>query len=365
MHTKHLIAAYKYVVVGLLSMFVMLGSIAIVSAQPDTICRGICDLAWSSVEEDLLGAVDEFGLWLYDISEANNPPQFFPHEYATSLSFDPTGRYIAVISCPNLIIRTDPCNGLISLFDIQEESWTALKAYNYNISNVNFTPNGRYIAFEKDARGALGIEVIDLTKNNTLSIVNGPMTNAVIDYAFDRQSNYIAVSNGAFGTEGHAFWGISLWSLSDQTYLATTEGSRLAAALTFTETDNDILFITYDAQMFGWKYQTGDISTLGSFVENAPFDNLHRLSFSQPPTYLLAALIDGEFVSDRKLFVWDIQSGDQVFFRDMPEDSFTDLITINSTGEYIAYSSTINDGKLIDIWERATGSTRQVEMRQQ
>jgi hypothetical protein len=77
-----LISVYKYVVAGVLSiLFMLLTSAAIVSAQPTAYCSGICDLAWSPVEENLLGAVDESGLWLVDTNMSESDPQFFPHEF--------------------------------------------------------------------------------------------------------------------------------------------------------------------------------------------------------------------------------------------------------------------------------------------
>jgi hypothetical protein len=45
-----------------LSLFILLSNVAIVSAQPYRDCSGVCDLAWSPVEDDLLGAVNESGL---------------------------------------------------------------------------------------------------------------------------------------------------------------------------------------------------------------------------------------------------------------------------------------------------------------
>jgi WD40 repeat protein len=222
----------KCVVAGMLSIFILLTSAGLVSAQPWRDCSGICNLEWSPVEENLFAAVDEFGLWLIDTNESNSPPQFFPHEFATSLSFDPTGKYVAVTSCPALVAPTEQCNGSISLFDIQEQSWTELGAYDYTISNVKFSPDGRYVAFQKDERGVWGIQLIDLTTNNTFQITDGMdriFTNLVVNYAFDPQSDYIALSNGAYGTEGHAFWGLSLWRLSDQALQAFTDGSILAA----------------------------------------------------------------------------------------------------------------------------------------
>jgi dipeptidyl aminopeptidase/acylaminoacyl peptidase len=282
--------------------------------------------------------------------------------FATSLSFDPTGQYIAVTSCPALTAPTDSCKGSISLFDIHEQSWTELGAYAYSISNVKFSPDGRYVAFQKDERGAWGIQLIDLITNDTFQITDGVdriFTNLVIDYAFDPQSDYIALSNGAYGTEGHAFRGLSLWRLSDQTIQAFTDGSILAADLTFSETESSIIFVEYNTEVFVWNYHTGVISSVNKMYETIG-DNLHRLSFTYPPTYLLAALLDDWHPGDRMLFVWDIQSGEQVFFRDMPEDSFTDLIAINPTGECIAYSSTVDEQKIIGVWERSTDSNKQI-----
>jgi WD40 repeat protein len=290
----------------------------------------------------------------------NKPVLFFPHGNSTSLSFDPKGKHVAVTSYPGVTFPTDICNGTLSLFNIEEQSWEQLAAYEYNIDNVKFSPDGRYVAFQKDEIGEWGIQLIDLTTNNTFSITDGTdriFTNVVIDYAFDPQSNYIALSNGAYGTEGHAFWGISLWRLSDQTLQARTEGSILAADLTFTETDSSIMFVKYDTEVSVWNYNTGVIASLNKPNETVG-DNLHRLSFSNPPTYLLGALLDDWHPGDRMLFVWDIQSGKQVFFRDMPEDSFTDLITINPTGEYIAYSSTVDERRIVDLWEQTTGSSK-------
>jgi WD40 repeat protein len=359
MHTIHLIATCAYVVIGILSMFAALDNTTVVAEQRPGDCSGICDLAWSPVEENILGVVDEFGLWLYDTNETD--AQFFPHENATSLSFDPTGQYVAVTSCADWTNPTDPCNGSISLFDIQEQSWTELRRFNYSIGNVKFSPDGRYVTFENDEIGAWGIQMIDLTTNDTFTIGDQRLTNLIIEYAFDPQSNTIAISNGDIGTEGHVFWGLSVWKLSDQTLQGFTDESLLAADLTFTETDTTIMFVEYNTEISLWNYSTGVISSINKMNETVG-DYLHQLSFSNPPTFLLAALLDDWHPGDRMLFAWNVQSGEQVFFRDMPEGSFTDLIVINPTGEYIAYSSTVDERKIVRVWERTTGSTRQARI---
>lgn len=286
-------------------------------------------------------------------------PVLIPLENTTSLSFDPTGQYIAVTSCPDLSAPTGPCNGSISLFDLQEQSWRELGSYNYNIGNVKFSPDGRFIAFEKDEIRAWGIQVIDLTTNDTFSIVDRDFTNLVSNYAFDFQSNSIAISNGDIA--GESFSGLSVWRLSDQTLQAFTEGRILAADLTFAETKHNIMFVTHDTEVFLWNYQTGAVSSLSKLNQTLR-DNLNRLSFSYPPIYLLAALLDDWHPGDRMLFVWDIQSGEQVFFQDMPEGSFADLIAISTTGEYIAFSSTVNEQKTVEIWEQSTGTSHQILM---
>jgi WD40 repeat protein len=358
--TPLLIPAFQDIVAAILCIFILLASSTVVSAQSAADCSGICDLAWSPVEENLLGAVDEFGLWLIDTNESESDPQFFSHEFTSSLSFDPTGQYIAVTSCLALAVPTDPCNGSISLFDMQDQSWTELGVYDYRISNVKFSPDGRYIAFQKDEIGEWGIQLIDLVTKDTYPIGDQNLTNLVIEYTFDSQSNIIAISNGAIPYAGESFWGLSVWRLSDQTLQARTEDDILAADLTFTESGSDLMFTLYDTQVFVWNYQTGLISPFRELVEIIS-DDLHRLSFSYPPTYLLAALLDDwRLPSDRILFVWDIQSSEQIFFLDMPEDSFANLITIDSTGEYIAYSSTVYEGKVIGVWERTTGTHQQI-----
>jgi WD40 repeat protein len=350
------ISVYQYTVAGILTIFILLASVTIISAQPYADCSGICDLAWSPVEENLLGAVDEFGLWLVDLNESESDPLFFSHENSASLSFDPTGQYIAVTSCPALAVPTDPCKGSLSLFDLHDQSWTELGAYDYRLDNIKFSPDSNYMAFQIGERS---IQLIDLITNETFSITDRILANVITDYTFDPQSNYIALSNGAYGTEGHAFWGISLWRLSDQTLQTRTEGSILALDLTFTETKSNIMFVKDNTEVLVWDYNTGVISSLNKLNETVG-DNLNRLSFSYPPTYLLAALLDDWHPGNRTLFVWDIQSSEQIFFLDTPEDSFTDLITINSTGAYLAYSSTVDEGKIVGVWERTTDTHQQI-----
>jgi WD40 repeat protein len=116
--------------------------------------------------------------------------------------------------------------------------------------------------------------------------------------------------------------------------------------------------VQYDTEVFVWNYHTGVISSLNK-LDNTVGDNLNRLSFSYPPNYLLAALLDDWHPGDRMLFVWDVQSGEQVFFRDMPEGSFADLIAISHAGEYIAFSSSVDEQKIVRVWERSIGSVKQ------
>jgi len=56
--------------------------------------------------------------------------------------------------------------------------------------------------------------------------------------------------------------------------------------------------------------------------------------------------------------------GEQIFVLDRTDDSFTNLISINSTGEFIAYGSTVTEGKIVEVWERATGTTSQYTLSQ-
>jgi len=331
-------------------------------------CSGICALAWSPADEHLLGAVDEFGLWLYDVNQADSAPQLYPRENSMSLSFDPQGRYAAVTSCPDYILF-EPCHGAIALFDLQEQVWIELGAYDYLIQNVKFSPDGRYVAFQKYEHRAYGLQVIDLTTNETFSIVDqsGENRTALVrDYAFDPQSSTVAISNGSMSYEFGDYFGISVWRLSDQTLQAFTSGGvikaeTVAAYLTFTETDTEIIFVDYDTELFVWNTHTGTISSFGPILENT-YDNLHRLSFSTPPTYLIASIVDRYAIGHRTLFVWDIQSREQVFVRDTPEDSFMNLVTMTDNGEYIAYSSSVDERKIVHVWERSSYVTRQIEL---
>ncbi|MBC7814427.1 MAG: hypothetical protein H7175_24940, partial [Burkholderiales bacterium] len=68
-----------------IAMFMMLAGQSVAAQERPVDCSGICALAWSPADEHLLGAVDEFGLWLYDVNEDNSAPQFFPRETSTSL----------------------------------------------------------------------------------------------------------------------------------------------------------------------------------------------------------------------------------------------------------------------------------------
>lgn len=363
MRTVYFAALSKYVVVGIGILLVLLANSSIVADQRPADCTGICDLAWSPAEEHLLGAVDERGLWLYDANESDSAPQFFSHKYSMSLSFDPQGQYIAVTSCPSFAGSTDPCKGELSLFDLQEHTWKQLGLFDYSIENAKFSTDGKYVAFQEDKPRSAGIQLIDLANNETFSLVDRDRnrTSLVIDYAFDPQSNYIAISNGNVAYELDDFLGISVWRLSDQTLLASTRSSIFAANLIFTESDNNIMFVQYDTQVSIWNYRTGTISPLKRMTET-PFDNLHNLSFSNPPNYLLASLLNNGFPDDRTLFAWDIHSGKQMFSRRFPENSFMDLIATTQTGDYIAYSSTVDESKLVGIWDRSNDSTHQVQM---
>jgi WD40 repeat protein len=366
-YARQFIAVSKSIVAVILIVFAAWGSARAAILPISTYCSGLCGIAWSPVEDHLLGAVDNLGLWLYDASEEEQSPQLFPQENARSFSFDPLGRYVAVASCPGLdpLDPQDECKGLISLFDLQQHIWKPLGAYDYDVDNIKFSPDGSYVAYEKAAGSVWGIQVIDIETKETFSIADhnletyfmadADLVNIVMDYVFDPQSKLIAISNGDRGWEGHIFFGISVWRLFDQVLQAHTQDSLLAPTLAFTGTDAEIMFIEHNTQVSVWNYRTGSTTPLGSMVETG-WDNLHRLSFSDPPTNILAALVDRYEFGHRRLYVWDIQSGETDFFFDAPKDGFVDLIAMNPTDEYIAYGSTVDEAKIVTIWDQETGS---------
>src|SRR5688572_11296366 len=86
---------------GLLILFLAAG-IQVQSQTDVAVWCGVCDLAWSPVDNNLLAAVNKFGLWLYDASKRDSTPVLFSFPNATSLDFSPDGNTIAITTCAPL-----------------------------------------------------------------------------------------------------------------------------------------------------------------------------------------------------------------------------------------------------------------------
>ncbi|MBK9746430.1 MAG: WD40 repeat domain-containing protein [Chloroflexi bacterium] len=334
------------------------------------LCEAICSVAWSPTDEHLLAAVDTNGLWLFDVREPDAEPQFFPHPNSIDVSFDPTGNRIAVITCSLPSNVATDCSSTLSLFDLADQSWEPLAAFDFKIDDVEFSPDNRYLAFKQYGSGGSGIQLIDLASGESSAFTQCAFTCTTNAIAFDAHSELIAISNGwyGYGTVGYEHWGISVWNLTthflvaynDQPLLFAPDWRFIAPDVMFTESGTEIVFIGYDTAAFRWDFLTGITTPLRSFTDADP-DYLNQLNFSAPPPDFLTGLVFYNRSQGRRLFVWEYESGDVVFTRDMPNNTVIDQIALNSTGEYLVYTSSW-EGDTIDVWELHTERNFQLQV---
>jgi WD40 repeat protein len=100
----------------------------------------VCDFEWSPTNDKLLAAITIDGLRLYTIEEDQVEYDLFTIEKPTSLSFSPDGNLIAVTSCiDNDTENLTGCHGILSIFELETESWSEIARFDYGLDNVKFS----------------------------------------------------------------------------------------------------------------------------------------------------------------------------------------------------------------------------------
>ena len=345
---------FKIILCSSLLTFAALITHTIVQAQSSSYyCHAICSFAWSPGEQNLLGAVNQYGLWLYRADDTDSEPRLFPYKHAHDLSFDPTGTTVAVAYCTDDVINT-PCTGSLALFELATETWETLAQSKYPIENIKFSLDGKYVAFL-----AGGLNLINLTTRETIRIYAPIYTGNVLDYAIDPSSSRVAISSGFLS--GHVFFGITVWSILERRIETATPFGIEASAVTFTPDGTGILFVEDDTELSHWDLESEVITSRGQLVKVKP-DNINLFAFSENSAYLAASLLDNGVPDDRNLLVWESASEAQVFALDPPRGRILDSIMINPAGRYVAFGDGGDKRMLVEVWERETGTTRQLSL---
>ena len=339
------------VVISLLTISVKL---KVRSQAEELVCSGVCDLEWSPTDENLLAAVNHYGLWLYDIRESESKPALFPFQNATSLDFSPDGSSIAVTACPILKAGDNPCKGIVSIFDLENESWREVAQYDDAVTDVKFSPDGNLTAFVQHNVQEQGIRIINLLLNENLTIVDDSMTVLISGFAFSPDSSLIAISNGNLSWQNR----LSVWSATNAELIAVKDIEGLIKDLNFSDTDS-IDFVTSDARVLVWDYVAGSTRLSHTMIQTTK-DNLHEYNLTDQSTYLLGSLVDDGNPRDRTLYLWDLETGDEIFSIDIPPDHWHNILEINVSGEYLSASDSNDAHHAVDLWEIETNVHHQI-----
>ena len=361
-HISKSLSARKLIAVGLLFMLATVFPGRISRAQPIYYCQATatCALAWSPSETSLLAVLNQYGLWLYDADDPDSELSLIPYENATSLSFDPSGTFIAVTTCNHDEINAS-CNGTLVLFDLEAQAWETIVQYDYGIGDVKFSPDGKYIAFRQFEPNAVGVRLIDLATEQAITISDPMLTFDILDYAIDPLSTHIAIS--IRGLTGHLNSQINVWRLSDQMLEVSTEGIVQAPALTFAPDGTGILFTDYDTKLSMWDLESGVITANRQLVETN-VDNLNYLRFTDDSRYLVASLYNGQLFENRKLFVGEVASGEEVFAINSLPNNSADAVSINPVGTHVAYITVDGDEQMwVNVWERSSSTVHQMSLK--
>lgn len=301
-------------------------------------CVEICDIEWSPTEEDLLAVVTEIGLWLHHVNDMDSTPILYQIENVTSLSFSPNGDVIAVTSCIDSDQEDSECHGMVSIFNIETESWREIARFDYGLKDIQFSPDGTKLAMIQDKPSEWGLNIIDLSTMESVQIVDRKLTNLIIDY--DISDKFAVISNGSTTL---AFAGITLWNLDTGKVVAKLDiydeniDQKYISEIAFWNDSSTVALVNSEAQLTLWEVEANRLASTENFIDTyyEPFHNFELIPSTQ---HLLAALAQDN-LSIRVLSLWDLQSMELVFTADLPSPTLsTTLLDMNSTHSLIAIS---------------------------
>jgi WD40 repeat protein len=324
----------------------------------------VCDLAWSPTE-DLLAAVNQYGLWLVQADDADAVPELVPFEDATSVAFSPDGETIAITACHIYLEEDRACESLIAIYDISSGVWQEFNRYDFELSDIMFSPDGLTLAAEQSKAQAWGLRLIDLVTKDESTITDPIRTNAILTYAFSPDGRYLANVNATAGILAEMVNGVIVWDLATGERIAETEGNLHLRDVMFSSDSSKIIYVDASGIVTERNFlpQEGD-GVAAAIISERLFspvmiDILHTFVLVEQPAYLLASLLDDYRPTNRSLYAWDLTTNTEVFFYDMPLDRNIEQIALSASGQYFSAASAVMDDRLLDIWHIESGAHRQ------
>lgn len=316
------------------------------------VCDGVCDVDWSPTNANLLASVNELGLWIYYLDTPENAPVLFPVMNIDSLDFSPDGNSIIVTACEYSETAINNCNGIVSIFDLKTETWQEIARYDYPITDIQFSPDGNSVAFLQKSQEQ-GLRIINLSTNDDVEIVEDALTILISAFAFSPDSSQIAISNGDLSWQNR----VSIWDISNTQIITSMEVDGLIEDIIFSS-DTSVNFVKSDATISSWDFTIDTTYLINNMIQIN--DNLHEYNFIEQSHYLLGSLTDNGEPRNRTLYVWNWQTGDEIFSTDTPPDTWHNILEMNMSGDYVLASDSENEDKIVDIWGIETGEHQQI-----
>lgn len=313
------------------------------------VCDGICDIGWSPVDS-LLAAVNEFGLWTYDVEENWSTPSLSPFENLTSLDFSSDGNYIAVTGCNFLETNSQDCKGFISIFDVREGIWEYLVDFDFEVSDIRFSPDDQLISVIQHNPQERGILIINISSGETVELVEETKTNIISSYAFSIDSQYIVIANGSM--QRMHFNGISIWNVTTGQLIEAVVSDQWVQYTDFS-TNNIVMFVTNNflngtVEVTNWNLSNNVLDQRN--LQTASSDNLNQFALSSDLNYLLGILVnEWNNIRNRSLYIWHLSNLEEVFHIDI-QDQYTNMLALNFSSTILASSSTTDSDRYLDLW---------------
>jgi uncharacterized protein with WD repeat len=210
---------------------------------------------------------------------------------------------------------------------------------------------------------AWGLRLIDLASNESRTIIDRTLTNLIADYDFSPDGRYIVVSNGTPIMTTHDFNGAVVWDVKSGSLIATTSGNAFRKDVMFSADSSSIISVENNSRVTIWNFNE-NVTHFNHIVADTSPDNLHDYSLAENLPYLLGSMIDDWHPRDRTLYIWEIQTGSEIFSVDIAPDYWHDRLAVNAPAVFLAAGSAVDETKIIDIWEIETGEHFQLSVSQ-